>query len=239
MLIAEHARVADIPADWRRTVWPAFEKNVLGLLEEACSLLRQDARRHAGRLERDYSWILLRHLERLCRRRNLPYSPRYDPPLLSDDEFAAGASPHQAPLLDLLIRWHHLQPDLYFGIEAKVLVTKKFRSYKPWDTIDAYVSKGMNRFVVAKYAALMPAAAMVGYVLIGNPPHLVAKINTRLAKLGFPCSEPLILEGQASMARYGSVHPRLGMDVIRLHHLFVCFEHDDLVDRPVTTTAAA
>jgi hypothetical protein len=221
MPVADHTRSARIPAAWKSIIWPGFELSVLGLLEKACELLRDDPRRSANWLERHYSWAFHRHLEQLCRQHNLPYSPRYDPPLLTDEEFAAGASPHDAPLLDLLIRWHHQEPDLYFGIEAKILVTERVGSYKPWDTVDSYVSEGMHRFVVGKYAARMPAAAMIGYILAGAPPKLVAKINQHLASTDLPCDEPLTLVESERNALHRSRHPRSGLEVICLYHLFI------------------
>jgi hypothetical protein len=52
MPVADHTRSARIPAAWKSIIWPGFELSVLGLLEKACELLRDDPRRSANWLER-------------------------------------------------------------------------------------------------------------------------------------------------------------------------------------------
>ena len=118
---------------------------------------------------RNFTWALHRHLERTNEERWEYLTPRYDQRELTDAEFAAGASPHSAPMIDLVIRWNSREPHPSFAVEAKVLVVSKVGSYKPWDTVHDYVSDGMKRFVDGKYARGLPTGAMVGYILSGTP----------------------------------------------------------------------
>jgi hypothetical protein len=214
-----------VPPEWRDKIWPSFEKGAADLLCAALVELKADARRRKQWDERLYSWCVLLHMERLCRHENLPYSPRYDHPMISDEDIEKGKSPKAAPLLDLLVRWNKDVAEIYFGIEAKILVGKKVGSHKPWDTVNEYIEEGMRRYVDGKYARELPTAAMLGYVLSGECSEIVARINDQIDTLKFPCTKKLAehTDTLAPDGNYESAHPRTDLANIRVLHLFVMF----------------
>lgn len=230
MALADLAQPTSVPGAWSELVWPAFERTVLELLGAACKRL-QDAHTfpfHSHWEERDISWAMSRYMEGLCIERGLSYSVRYDRHVLSDADFIAGASPKDAPLIDVCVRWTYSDPEVYFGIEAKILVGRAFRGYKPSDTVNLYVTEGVRRFVDSKYSSSLPAAAMVGYVLNGDPFKCAERINKRIRathlKAGaIPCHRLLDpgLARLSGFAVYTSVHPRGSDSAITLHHVFV------------------
>ncbi len=223
MSLAEGSSPTGVPLNWRQAIWPAFEIAVLQIICDGCRLLRSDPLRQESWEERHYSWALCRHLRHICRKRNLSFSPQYDDDILSDAEFAEGMSPKSAPKLDIAVRWHHLIPEIYFGVEAKILVTTTVRSYTRSKTVIGYVDDGMVRYVAGKYAAELPTGSMIGYVLDGDTTDLVDRINGRIKNLPLPCEEPLAMHSETTRAlpRYCSNHPRGGTNPICLHHFFV------------------
>lgn len=215
---------AGVPANWRRTIWPAFEIKVIELLCAGCVRLRRDKRRRTEWEERHYSWAVVRHLENLCCEQNLSFSPRYDLQELSDEEFAAGKSPKSAPLVDVCLRWHQHIPEIRFAVEAKILVVRTVRSYRPGKSVDDYVEKGVRRFLDEKYARSMPAGAMIGYVLNGTAVQLVPKINEQMESQQVSQNGPLgrVHTLAPEIPCYQSNHIANG-NTLRLHHVFVEF----------------
>jgi len=225
-------RPTRVPPNWRRTIWPGFETEALGVIGAACIRLKGDSRRRSDWEERQYSYALKRHLEDICLEQNLSLSPRYDEIELSDQEFAAGKSPKSAPVLDICVRWHHNVPEIRFAVEAKILVTRTLRHYRPGRSVDEYVSKGMCRFIGGKdareikYGREMPSGAMLGYVLAGRASDLIGPINGALAQQQVPFEQALAvcLAKISNLPTYFSSHKRDGSDVFVLHHLFVEFD---------------
>jgi len=225
MALADYSYSTRVPANWRESVWPSFEADVLQYVDHGCRLLQEDTERTDDWKERDYTWALIRHLERTDVDRWEYLSPRYDEKALTDAEFAAGKSPHSAPMIDLVVRWHYREPEPSFAIEAKILVNNRVGSYKPWDTVHDYVADGMKRFVDGKYAGGLPTGAMVAYLLSGTPDELVISINERIASLPLACDNPLAVHAiePPNRPKYESKHPRTARSSIRLMHTFLVF----------------
>jgi hypothetical protein len=224
MALADSCNSSRVPSNWRESVWPSFEADVLEYVDHGCQLLQAETETAEWK-ERDYTWALIRHLERTNVERWEYLSPRYDEKALTDMEFAAGKSPHTAPMIDLVVRWHYREPEPSFAIEAKVLVASGVGAYKPWDTVHDYVAEGMNRFVDGKYAGGLPSGAMVAYLLSGTPEELAIKINERIASLPLACDIPLRVHKADPLNRpkYESKHPRATRSQIRLLHTFLVF----------------
>jgi len=218
-----------VPSNWRDTIYPDFETQALEIISVACIRLQTDSRRPSNWEERHYSWALVRHLEDICLKRNLPFSPRYDPIELSDQEFAAGESPKSSPVLDICVRWRHNIPEIRFAVEAKILVTRTVGNYRPRRTVEEYVSEGVCRFLSGKYAREMPSGVMLGYVLVGRTSELVDSLNDALKQQQVPCEEPLreFSDGERQLPRYVSSHLRDRTDIVVLHHLFIEFAPGD------------
>lgn len=226
MSLADLSRKIGVPPQWRQEIWPLFELAALELVGEACGELARDRRRTEHWREAHFSWALYEHLERLCRTRNLAFSPREEQRLLSDEDLQYGTDPRSAPRIDFLLRWHNLDPKVFFGLEAKILVATGVGSYTPAGTIRGYVDEGMRRFVESRYAESLPVGAMLGYVLSGAVAQITGRINARIEELPLPCHEPLVPKPMTTCPadHYESVHPRSKGGEIRLHHLFTLFE---------------
>jgi hypothetical protein len=211
------------PAEWRLAIWPGFEICVVRLVCEACVRLRNDERRRPEWEERQYSWAVVRHLEQLCREQNLSLSPRYDSQELSDEQFAAGASPKSVPLLDVCVRWHQHIPEVRFAIEAKILVARTYGSHRPKRCSENYVKDGMRRFLQERYAKGMPAGAMLGYILDGTVEGILPGIEREIKTQRLDSSEAMGC-GQSAfegVVHFQTKHYLFGETPLRLHHIFV------------------
>jgi hypothetical protein len=225
MSLADQTQPTRVPGNWRESIWPSFQADVLAYVDRGCELLQVDPGRRLEWRERDFTWALIRHLERIREDRWEYLVPRYDSTHLSDEDFAQGASPHGAPIIDLVVRWHYREPLPHFAIEAKVLVSRLVGNYAPGRTVGDYVSKGMNRFVDEEYGMGLPAGAMIGYILSGTPAELAASINKQIMELPLRCTAPLTVRAAESSnrPRYESEHPRSSATIILIHHLFIKF----------------
>jgi hypothetical protein len=225
MSLADQVQSTRVPDDWRETIWPSFQADVLAYIDRGCELLQGDEGRRPEWRERDFTWALIRHLERIQEDRWEYLAPRYDETHLSDEDFAEGESPHRASIIDLVVRWHYREPQPHFAVEAKILVMHTIGNYKPARSVEEYVLKGMKRFVEEEYAAGLPAGAMVGYILSGTPAELAEKINTQIREAPLPCETPLScrIAGPTRRPQYESSHPRPSATIILLTHIFIVF----------------
>jgi hypothetical protein len=222
-MLAELRSKVGVPPVWRNEVWPLFEQAVLDLIAEGCRRLQSDRRRDASWRERHFSWALNEHLEAICREHDSPLSPRDERRLLDANGFADGDDPDQAPRIDLVVRYHNVPSDVYFGIEAKILVDKCIGNYSPKRTVIEYVEEGMKRYVDDKYASHLPCGAMVGYVLSGKFPELVKEINEAISETKLPYEQ--LLKGcniAGEFHTHDSRHPRSSTSIC-LSHFFVVF----------------
>jgi hypothetical protein len=222
--LADQHYAPRVPADWLESVWPAFQADVLAYLRRGCELLRADRNRSPSWKERNYTWALVRHLEKIREDRWEHLSPRYDQRPLSDEDFAAGESPHGANLIDIAIRYNHKEPDPHLPVEAKVVCTTTVGNYKPGACATKYIKEGMQRFTSDHYGPGIPLAVMIGYIISGTAPEIVAMIECKVDEMQFPCNQRLAKEPESTddLPVYISDHPRSGTHIV-IHHIFLLF----------------
>lgn len=226
MTLADLVQAPESSVEWRDAIWPRFETAMLVLISQACQLIQNDVRRSAGWRETSYTWALKGHLWKLAGRSPIPVFVEYDGAVLSDEDFAAGVSPDRALKIDLVLHLlHQPEPTVYFGVEAKILVIDGVASYTAASTVSDYVDEGIQRYVDGRYARMLPAAAMIGYVLTGATKDLVLRINERIRSRPVPCDVELAPHaGPVLPDHHASVHPRVQGGPIRLHHALITFQ---------------
>lgn len=210
-------------SEWRAAFQPAVEAQLLHLIRSACIDLQSDTTRRAYWQEGDYTFCLYLHLESMCRAKGLPFVPRTEGPVMTEQEFRNGASAKTSSRIDLVIWYHNRRPEIHFAIEAKVVTQHTIGSRRPTQSIRRYVLQGVRKFVDGHYAPDHPVAAMVAYVISGELLWLVDRINTMMRDEGIPCDEFLSEHPgfRAPPEHYVSRHPRTGQCKIQLHHVFV------------------
>ena len=104
----------------------------------------------------------------------------------------------------------------YFGAECKNLYAQKK------DKIIRYVETGVKNYTSGRYGSQSSESAIVGYVLSGKIPDIVAQLIPEIAKEK-PISN-LFRESRYAEPQYCSQHIRsLDSQEIAIHHLFFDF----------------
>lgn len=121
------------------------------------------------------------------------------------------------PTIDFCFRdWN--TSNSYFGAECKNLYNRKE------DKIKRYVETGVKNYTSGRYGSQSTESAIIGYVLSGKIPEIVAKLITEIATVA-PVSN-LSRELRYADPQYASRHKRsTDNNEITLHHLFFDFTH--------------
>lgn len=106
----------------------------------------------------------------------------------------------------------------YFGAECKNLYNHKS------DKIKRYINTGVKNYTSGRYGSQSSESSIIGYVLSGKIPDIVAELVAEIAKIT-PVSN-LSRELRYVEPQYASQHIRItDNDVITIHHLFFDFTH--------------
>ena len=106
----------------------------------------------------------------------------------------------------------------YFGAECKNLYNHKK------DKIKRYVDTGVKNYTSGRYGSQSSESSIIGYVLSGKIPEIVAELITEIATVA-PISN-LSRELRYTEPQYASQHMRFtDKSVITLHHLLFDFTH--------------
>lgn len=126
-------------------------------------------------------------------------------------------------IIDLVLFWSQ-DPTHYLAYEAKRLSVTMPSGFQALS--GKYVSDGLTRYVMEKYAEGLPFGGMLGYVLDGNLPaasdrisQVLAKKSRKLALRAAP--EPLPVIGTALRFQTQHVRPN-GSEVDVVHTLIDC-----------------
>ena len=96
--------------------------------------------------------------------------------------------------------------------------------------ISEYINEAIYRFIGLEYAAGLPDAGVLGYVLVGDVPGIVNEINGSMGRLRknepLPTSNHLEIHPPLHQFDnlYRSNHDRIDNSSIQLHHLFLTFD---------------
>lgn len=140
----------------------------------------------------------------------------------------------EANEIDLMLygSWERNHKKIHFVWEAKRVGDKRIsENYRKLNS--EYVNEAIYRFIENKYAANVPDAGILGYVLAGDVYNIVADINQSMENLrnrqALDISNHLQTNSLSGKFkdRYQSQHTRTNKNgVIRLHHLFLTFSFD-------------
>ena len=138
-----------------------------------------------------------------------PVHPYPDPTLKKDRGYK--------PTIDFCFRdWD--TSNSYFGAECKNLYHHKK------DKIKRYVDTGVKNYTSGRYGSQSSESSIIGYVLSGKIPEIVAELITEIATVA-PISN-LSRELRFKEPQYASQHKRPSDDSeITLHHLLFDFTH--------------
>lgn len=123
----------------------------------------------------------------------------------------------RSPSIDFCFRdWN--TRNSYFGAECKNLYNQRK------DKIKRYIETGVENYTSGRYGSQSSESSMIGYVLSGKVPEIVAELRSEIEKL-VPINN-LFRESHYADPQYASQHTReLDSQAITIHHLFFDFSH--------------
>jgi hypothetical protein len=90
--------------------------------------------------------------------------------------------PATAPRIDIKISGSWVHEDIYYGLEAKILVETNWKKRDASYLYRRYINTGIGNFINGRYSHEMSRGCITGYVLQGSTPEIVSKINNLLLK---------------------------------------------------------
>ena len=161
-----------------------FEQACLFVVTEAFKDMKQERHYNLTWKETRLSAHLIGYMQKVRDRESCPL--RIDPEchLYGKEILEGKEDPDTAPRIDIKISGGWVQEDIYYGMEAKVLVEKD------WGTRDnnklraRYIDTGIDNFVSGRYSPDIPRGCVLGYVVQGMPSEIALKINRLLAHRG-------------------------------------------------------
>lgn len=88
--------------------------------------------------------------------------------------------PDHAPRIDVRLKGGWARRDIYYGIEAKILVETNWKTRRASYLRDRYIETGIGNFTNGRYSPIIPKGCLVGYVVQGDPNQIYQAINTSL-----------------------------------------------------------
>ena len=158
-----------------------FIKACLAIVTTAYKKMKAEKRFDLKNDEPQLTAILIGHMIEVrnenpnCALRISPEQPEYDEKILRGIKH-----PKTAPIIDIKIFGAWVEEDQYYGLEAKILVEKKWETRRPSYLHKRYIETGIDNFVKGNYSRKMNTGCIVGYVIQGNTSNIVSKINFRL-----------------------------------------------------------
>jgi hypothetical protein len=202
-----------------------FEKACLVVVIEAFKYMKQDKLYDLTWKETRYSAHLIRYMRKVrdCMDLRLQIDPECY--LYQADILGGKKDPDTAPRIDIKILGGWVKENIYYAIEAKILVAEDWRSRKNYQLRARYIETGIDNFVSGRYSPDIPRGCVLGYVVQGIPPEIVQKINDLLVhrrREAEQLTNRHTINGYPDC--YQSEHTRVtDQQTLYLHHILLVF----------------
>lgn len=202
-----------------------FEKACLVVVIEAFRCMKQDKLYDLTWKETRYSAHLIRCMQKVrnCMNLCLQIDPEYH--LYQADILEGKKDPDAAPRIDIKISGGWVQENVYYAVEAKILVAEDWKSRKNSQLRARYIDTGIDNFVSGRYSPDISRGCILGYVVQGTPSEIIRKINRLLVHRGREAEQLTnrhAINGYPDC--YQSEHTRVtDQQTLYLHHILLVF----------------
>lgn len=204
-----------------------FEQACLWILTEAFKRMKREKRYDLTWKETRFSASLVGYMRKIRHEEDYPLL-RIDPEsCLYREEMLKGIEdPDTAPRIDIKISpaWG-IHEDVYYGIEAKILVEKDWRTRDASRLHSRYIATGIDNFVNGRYSDKMDRGGMAGYVVQGSASEIASKVNNLLIRDGRnkeKLMNPHSINGCSDCCQSKHIRTTDNKE-IELHHIFLTF----------------
>lgn len=173
-MLEGHAEPLGSPGPFAVRFSADLERRMLELVVDGLERWKAGGFNRNGDTENEFTAVVLGHMWDAQRERNLPFRPSREQVEDSEEVLAGKSDPSRSPRIDIAVLYYWLAEDAYYTIECKRLA--------PGELARKYVVDGMLRFTSAKYSRKASFAAMLGYVVGGDPGTLWQDVNEEVRK---------------------------------------------------------
>ena len=201
-----------------------FEQACLWIMTEAFKQMKREKRYVLTWNETRFSACLVGYMRKI--RHENDWILRIDPEshLYREEMLKGTEDPDTAPRIDIKISGDWVHEDVYYGIEAKILVENDWRTRDASYLRHRYIATGINNFVNGRYSDKIDRGCMVGYVIQGSASEIASKINTLLIRDGRNKENIMFNAIDGCSDCYLSKHIRTtDYKEIELRHVFLTF----------------
>lgn len=218
----------EIP-DYFPSIWPSFVRTVIQITVEAYIALSKTRCARPSWEEDAFTINLEDRLRPIAYDNPMNLQVRSRSPVYTQAMRTGETSTTEAKIIDIQMWGHwHQYADVYFAWECKLLADRQGHNR---NLINEYISNGMLRFLNGQYSEHVPDAGMLGYILAGDVPEIVAQINASMvsSRRERPLQKADALAQSTPVGTfrdiYRSSHAREPKRVpITLHHLLLKFD---------------
>ncbi|MCZ7383857.1 MAG: hypothetical protein O8C63_03805 [Candidatus Methanoperedens sp.] len=175
--------------------------------------------------ETRFSACLIGYMRQIKQQRGIELRIEPESYLYQEKILKGCEDPATAPRIDIKISGSWVHEDIYYGLEAKILVETDWKKRSASYLLNRYIKTGIGNFVNGRYSHEMSRGCITGYVLQGSTPEIVLKINNILLQDG---RSKEVIEKSESINGcphyYQSRHIRnTDKKKIELQHVFLTF----------------
>ncbi|VAW34174.1 hypothetical protein MNBD_CHLOROFLEXI01-1277 [hydrothermal vent metagenome] len=134
-------------------------------------------------------------------------------------------NPDHASRIDIRVKGGWVRRDVYYAMEAKILVENDWKTRRMSKLRKRYIETGVDNFVTGTYSQIVPKGCLIGYIVEGKPIHIQASINKWLLSKN---RDSEILQDQHTVNDcqfcFRSSHARSSdQQSLHLYHVFLKF----------------
>lgn len=201
-----------------------FVRACLWIMIEAYKLMKQEKIYDLTWEEPRFSACLVGYMQKIRHQRDIGL--RIDPEshLYREEILRGEINPATAPRIDIKISGGWVQEDVYYGIEAKILVESDWKKRDANYLLGRYIDTGIDNFVNGRYSSKVPKGCIAGYVVQGATYKIALMINDMLLRRGRSkeMMTPHSINGYSDC--YQSTHIRTtDKEKIELYHILLTF----------------
>ena len=202
-----------------------FEQACLWIMTEAFKRMKQEKCYDLTWKETRFSACLIGYMQKIRQQNDIRLKIDPESHLYREEMLKGIEDPDTAPRIDIKISGGWVKEDVYYGIEAKILVEKDWRTRDASYLRRRYIATGIDNFVNGQYSDKMDRGCIAGYVVQGSAAKVALTINKLLIRDGRnkeKLMNPHSINGCSDCCQ--SKHIRTtDNEEIELHHIFLTF----------------
>lgn len=158
----------------------AFERACLMLLTEAFKRMKEEGTFDLSWKETCFSARLIGYMRKIRKENDIALRIEPESYLYQKEICEGSFDPDRAPRIDIKVSGGWVYEDVYYGMEAKIVVEQNWQTRNANGLCRRYIETGVDNFVNGHYSDKIPRGCIMGYVVQGNAQTIATNINNLL-----------------------------------------------------------